>query len=193
MLSSRTKIILIIILFISLFLIYTDRTDADLVAERTVKNNKFTATTLSFSQRHTANNSHILMLFRTMGIQPDGFDVGAVRIKKDGKLNFKYHMKTVKVNGDDGFCQALNIQVMQKGVFKYQGKLVDLSLDSNVDNSNPQNWIFFISLDDDSTSLQNKNCEFNFDFKTWRNTPDQNLGGFYAQRLLHNNISSGNW
>jgi len=193
MLSKRTKIILTIIFLVSLFLIYTEKTDADLVAERTVKNNKFTATTLSFSQRHTANNSNISMLFKTVGIQPAGFDIGAVRIKKDGKMNFKYHLKVVKVGGDDVFCRSLNIQVMQKGTFKFQGKLVDLALNSVVDDNNHQDWIFFIGLDDNNTSLQNKICEFNFDFKTWRNTPDENIGGFYAQRVLNNNMLSGNW
>ena len=181
-----------IVLFTSLFLIYTDRTDADLVAERTVKSNHLTATTLSFSQRHTANNSYISMLFKTIGIQPGGFDLGAVRIKKDGKLNFQYRLKVVKLGGDDGLCQALNVQVMQKSSFKFQGRLLDLVIDSNVDNNNPQDWIFFISLDNNDGNLRSKNCEFNFNFKTWRNEPDERKG-FYAERVLTNNISSGTW
>jgi len=192
MFSIRTKTILIILLFTSLFLIYTDRTDADLVAERTVRNNNFTATTLNFSQRHTANNSHISMLFRTMGIQPGGFDLGAARIKKDGKLNFKYRLKVIKTGGDDSLCQTLKIQVMQKGSFKFEGNLLDLVIDSNIDNNNPQDWIFFINLDNDEANLRSKNCEFNFNFKTWRNNPDERKG-FYAERSLTNNISSGVW
>jgi len=192
MLSSRTRLIFYIVFFVSLFLIYTERTDADLTAQRTVRQNRFTATTLNFTQRHTANNTNISMLFRTIGIQPDGFDLGAVRIKKDGQMNFKYRLKAVKVSGDDSFCQALNLQVMQKGVFKFQGRLVDLSLDSNITNNTPEDWIFFIALDDNNSALRSKNCEFNFDFKTWRTNPDENKG-LSAQRLLNNNITSGNW
>ena len=86
MLSLRIQSVFFIMLFLALFLLNTGHTDADLFAERIVNNNHFSATTLSFSQRHTANNSYIDQLFRTINIQPEGFDLGAVRIKKDGKL-----------------------------------------------------------------------------------------------------------
>jgi len=192
MLTARTKIILIIVLFTALFLIHTDRTAADLVAERTVRKNNFTATTLSFSQNHTANNLPISLLFKTNGLQPGGFDVGAVRIKKEGKLNFQYRLKVIKTGGNDELCQALKIQVMQKGSFKFQGRLLDLVIDANVDNNQPQDWIFFIGLDDNGGNLRSKSCEFDFNFKTWRNHPDERKG-FYAERSLSNNILSGTW
>jgi hypothetical protein len=179
-------------LVLALFLLNTSRTDADLFAERIVRSNHFSATTLSFSQRHTANNSYINQLFRTINIQPEGFDLGAVRIKKDGKLNFKYRLKTIKTNGDNSFCQALTLDVMQKGIYKYQGKLMDFIFDSNINDSQPQDWIFFIGLTDDNISLKNKTCEFNFYFKTWRNDPESKKG-FYAERSLYNIISSGSW
>lgn len=192
MLSHRTQSIFFIFLFLALFLINTGYTDADLFAERIVRNNHFSATTLSFSQRHTANNGYINQLFRTINFQPEGFDLGAVRIKKDGKLNFKYRLKTIKISGDDNLCQNLTLDVMQKGNYKYQGKLMEFVLDSNINDSKPEDWIFFVGLDDDSNTLKNKTCEFNFYFKTWRDDPESKKG-FYAERSLYNIISSGSW
>lgn len=192
MLSTRTQTVCAVAIVLALFLFNTGHTDADIFAERIVRNNHFSATTLSFSERHTANNSAITQLFRTINLQPEGFDLGAVRIKKEGKLNFKYRLKTVKTNGDDTFCQSLHLDVMQKGIYKYQGKLMDVSIDATVDNDKPQDWIFFVGLDDTSSTLQNKTCEFNFYFKTWRNDPDSKKG-LYAERNLYNIITSGSW
>lgn len=192
MLSQRTQVIFYIFLFLSLFLLNTGHTDADIFAERVVRANHFSMSTLSFSSRHTANNSYISSFFRTTGFQPEGFDLEAVRINKDGILNFKYRLKTVKINGDDNFCQALDLEVMQKGSYKYQGKLMDFIYDSTVNDSKPQDWIFFILLNDDSSSLKNKTCEFDFYFKTWREDPESKKG-LYAERKLYNIISSGSW
>ncbi len=193
MLSRRTRIILLIILFTSCFLLNTNRTDADLVAERVVRNNRLTATTLSFSQRHTANDSHLSLLFNTVGLLPGGFDLAAVRLKKEGKLNFKYQLKVNKTGGDDLFCQALKIQVMQQGSFKFEGSLLDLVIQANINEENLQHdWIFFISLEDNNANLRGKNCQFDFYFKTFRTNP-QERKGFYAERTLTNNILSGFW
>lgn len=192
MFSTKTQLVCIIGLLLALFLLNTGHTDADIFAERIVSNNHFSATTLSFSQRNTANNSNISQLFRTINLQPDGFDLGAVRIKKDGKLNFKYRIKSIKTNGDDLFCQSLHLDVMYKGIFKYQGKLFDFVLDSNVDDEVPQDWIFFIGLTDQNSNLKNKTCEFNFYFKTWRTDPEGKKA-FYAEKNLYNIISSGSW
>lgn len=193
MLNTRIKIILVFSLLLSIFLINTQYTDADIFAERKVLHNRFSMTTVDFSARHSASNSSINYIFRTIGLQPEGFDLGAIRIKKEGKLNFKYHIKTVKTNGDEGLCNALNVQVLQRNLtLKYQGKLMNLSIDSNIDDDKPEDWIFFIGLDDNDGALKNKICEFNLNFKTWRDQPNETKG-IYAERVLSNVISSGNW
>jgi len=193
MLNTRLKIILAFSLLLSLFLINTQYTDADLFAERIVQHNLFSVTTIDFSARHSASNGSISYIFRTMGLQPGGFDLGAIKIKKEGKLGFKYHIKTIRTNGDEGFCNALNVQVLQRNMTpKYQGKLVNLSIDSNINDDTPEDWIFFIGLDDKNGALKNKICEFNFYFKTWRNQADEKKG-IYAERTINNMISSGNW
>ncbi|MDO8610445.1 MAG: hypothetical protein Q7R95_07900 [bacterium] len=192
MLNGKIKAIIIVSLIIYLFLINTLYTDADLFAERNVQHNRFSFTTLNFSLRQTGNGGVLGSLFRTVGFQAGGFDVGAVRVKKEGKLDFKYHIKIVRTNGDDALCNALNIQVLQRNMSqKYQGKLMSMAFDSNIGN-NVEDWIFFISLDEDDTKLQNKICEFDIDFKTWRNSSDEK-GGIFAERKLNNVISTGTW
>lgn len=192
MLNARIKIILVFSLLLSIFLTNTQYTDADIFAERIVRKNSLSMTTVDFSARHSASNNSITYLFRTIGLQPGGFDLGAIRIKKEGKLNFKYHIKTVKTNGDERLCNALDVQVLQKNLtLKYQGKLMNLSINSSIDDK-LGDWIFFISLEDKDEILTNKICEFNLSFKTWRNQPNE-TEGIYAERTLSNVISSGNW
>jgi len=105
-LSTRSQVVFTILLILGLFLLNTSHTDADIFAERTVRGNAFTATTLDFSQRHSANNSQLNLLFNTQGYLPDGFDLRGVIIKKEGKMDFRYRMKTVVKNGDPDFCNS---------------------------------------------------------------------------------------
>lgn len=192
MVSQKIKLSLFITIFFGYFLIKTNLTSADLYAQRVVKKNSLTATTLSFSTRHTANNRYLNFLFNTNDFQPQGFDLEAIRIKKDGKLSFKYRLKYQKKAGDDDLCSNLNLTVLQNWQQKYQGRLSSFSLDSVLPASGREEWIFYISLDDDNNLLKNKVCQFDFYFKTYRDDPGSKKG-FYAERSLPNYISSGNW
>jgi hypothetical protein len=192
MLSSRTYTILVIILLVGYFLIHTQKTDADLVAERVVTDNRFTATTLSFSSRHTANNTTLETFFNTNGFLPNGFDVKGVRIKKEGKLNFKYKVRAVKTSGSDLLCGALELTVMQEWQKKYEGPLLNFSQDSIIDSEVPEDWVFFLSLNEKSLDLKNKSCQFELVFKTYRTDPESRAG-FFAERKLTNSITSGSW
>jgi len=174
------------------FLANTNYTDADIFAERIVKKSKFSMSTLSFSQRHTANNTNISGLFSIYGILPDGFDVKAVRIKKDGQLYFKYRIKFIKTGGDDSFCNALNVRLWNRYTEKYQGRLVDFAVDSTISSNNSDDWIIFLSLDTDDKTLVNKSCDFNIDFRSWRNQPDE-TSGIFSHTVLGNNVTSGVW
>lgn len=193
MLSLRIRIILIFLLIMAYFLINTGYTDADIFAERIVQHNRFSAMTLNFSALNSANNNPVSYLFRTNGMQPGGFDLSAVRIKKSDGMNFKYRLKVSNTIGDDVLCKSLKVEVLQRNwSIKYEGKLGDLIIDSIIDSDAPNDWIFFISFDDDDNALQNKICEFSFDFKTYRDNPDE-TGGIYAERLVNNTIYSGTW
>lgn len=193
MLTGKTKIIFIFLLFLANFLLRTKTTSADIFAERLIRNNVLSASTLSFSERHTANNNEISSLFNTNGIQPSGFDVKAVRIKKEGKMDFKYHIKTVKSGGDEAACQTLSLQVLLRGQEKYRGPLLLLSFDSILKDLERDDLVLFISMEENSTSNMNKLCEFNFIIKTYRNSHDENPVGFYAVKYLTNTVSIGAW
>jgi len=192
MLSGRSKFIFSILLIFGLFLPGTNYTSADIFAERTVRNNTFTATTLAFSQRHSANNSRLNILFNTQGFQPNGFDLHGLRIKKEGKMDFHYRLRTVVKNGDTNFCNSLSLQIVQNWQIKYQGRLVDLNLDTTIPSSGTEDWIIYLSLEKDDSTLKNKTCEFDFIIKAYRTDPDAKTG-FWAEKILNNNVSSGNW
>jgi hypothetical protein len=168
-------------------------TTADIFAERVVNHNDFSVITLDFSTQTSFSNSPITTLFHSMGFQPNGFDVGAIRMQRKTSSVLKYHMKTVKTNGDDALCGALNLEVLSRSFGKvYDGRVMDLSLDSHISDDNPADWIFFVSLDDRNPALKNKICEFNFDVKTYRSNPNEQ-GGIFAERIVGNVISSGMW
>lgn len=193
MLNPKIKGLLAFSVFLSVFLINTQYTDADIFAERNVKNNSFSAAKLNFSAKNTINGGTVTILFKTLGIQPEGYDFGAVKIKNEEGQNLHYLLKAEKTNGDDDFCNALNIQVLRRNWSqRYYGSLMNLVVDSALSNETPEDWIFFVSLDNNNSNLKNKICEFNLSFKTYRNNPDEQ-GGIFAKRVLNNSVSSSNW
>jgi len=193
MLKPGLKRLAVFLMLLQVFLIKTGYTDADIFAERTVSRNKFSALALDFSTKNSFNNNLISSLFRSLGIQPSGFDLGAARVKRETETKFKYRLKATKTNGDDFLCNQLQIKVFNRDFFQvFGGSLLDLSLNSSLNNGDPRDFIFFVSLDNQDEALKNKICEFNFDFKTYRNDPEEQ-GGVFAQRLISNVISSGSW
>lgn len=167
-------------------------TSADLSVEIIALGNQMSATTLQLSTLETSNEINLPSLFQISGFVPGGFSVKSLRLKKDAALDFNYQLKSIKVNGDDNLYQALNLKVMQKDKFIYQGKLSELNLSQTINKIGKDDWIFFISLDQDDSRLSNKSCEFAFDFKTYRDNPDE-TGGLKDEIKVINYISSGNW
>lgn len=172
--------------------ITTGTTSADLYDTQIISGNKFSATTLAFSHRDTANNSATSSLFNITGLIPGGFKVEGVRIHKDGKMSFKYRIKNVKTTGDDNFCGSLNLTVLKNWQTKYNGRLSDFILDADIGGNDIDDWIFYINLPNNDTVLINKTCDFNFVFRTWKNNPDETKG-FFDQEILTNHITSGVW
>lgn len=193
MLNARVKSTLLFLMFIGMFLIHTQYTDADLFAERNVKNNKFTATSVNFFVHNTVNGSSVNDLYKTVGIVPSGYDLAAVKIKREGSTPLNYRLKTVKTNGDDAFCNSLNMRVMQRNFTQLvANKLTQVSVDGQLSTDEPADYIFYMGLDDQEAELKNKICEFNLTFRTYRMSPNE-TGGIYAERVIRNVVSSGNW
>lgn len=192
MLNSRTKTILISLIILGIFLRNTGYTDADLFAQRVVKNNLFSFTTLSFTALNTANNNHLSRLLDVSGLVPYGFSVTSYRLKKDGNLSFKYHLKANFIGSDNLLCNSLTVKLMQDGNIKYQGHLKDLSYDSSLISTDQQDWVIFLGLDDNNSNLKNKVCLFELNFRTWRQNISETTG-IFAQQKIPGTISSGTW
>lgn len=193
MLSSRARIIFVILLLIANWLVRTNITSADVFAERMVRNNTLEATTLSFTELHTARNSRISTLFSVADLQPSGFEVRAVRIKNDGKMNIKYTVAADKTGGDTTFCNALVLEATRNRQVVYNGPLLSFNGTSTLNSTSKDDWIFFVGLDTNTSALKNKGCDFNFVFNSYKDTPQEQRAGFYAAGVVANSVESGNW
>lgn len=193
MLNKKIKTLLVFSILSYIFLVLLKYSGADLVADRTVIGNRFNAITLDFSTIASINTSPIINLFHTTGINPSGYDLGAVRIKGLSKVTSKYNISVVKLNGDDNFCSSLKLEIVGRDFKKkFQGYLLNLNLNSYISENSLEDIIFVVSLEDTNINLKNKFCEFNFILKTYRNSTNE-LGGIFAERKINNMISSGNW
>lgn len=193
MLNKGVKGLALFIIIIYIFLIKSGYTSADLFAERKVSQNKLSAVTVNLSALSTYSQEAELNLFDSPAFLPGGFDLRAIKIKGKTSGKFKYYIRTVKTGGDDLLCSKLKISAYNRSFDKKSaGDLLALNINSKISDSKPDDWIFMISLDDNDPGLQNKTCEFNLDIKSYYDNPD-NSGGVYAQKIISNKISSGNW
>ena len=172
----------------SLFLVSTQTTDADLLDLEVIPDNTFTATTLDFSNRNTANNLQISSLFSVVGMVPGGFQVESVRIKSDGELDFSYQIYTEINPGGEAFCSQINLTVMQNFNQIYSGSLQEFALNSSLVDKENDDLVIFASFDNSDVLLTNQTCNFNFKFMT---TLDES--GFIDEEIIQNQISSGVW
>lgn len=192
MMSSRSKILLAIIMLLGYFLITTSRTSADIFDEEIVRHNFFDMSTLAFSQRHTANGTQPTQLFNIFQLQPQGYDIEAIRIKKEGELDFQYRLTTVNTTGSEALCDALEAEILYDRGDAYEGILKSLSVDKSINADHQDDWIMFLKLNNNNANLKNQQCDFQFKFKTWRgNTDDQS--GFWDETVLTNTVTTGIW
>jgi hypothetical protein len=179
---------LFLIFIFSLILI--NPTNADFVDKKTVKNNKFSATTLNFSQLKTTDNSDAENLFNINGILPGGYQVNTLRVKNQGETNLNYSLTFEKISGDDNFCRQLEINLIKDGQSKYQGNLVDLNLDNILDkDQNFSDWLVYLKLKDNYLSSKSEVCDFYLNINGFSNNQNQ-TSGFKYKRIILNHISS---
>lgn len=181
-----------VFLLILALVLFTGVTSADLFDTEMVTGNRLTATTLDFSQRDSANGNYSSQLFNITGLIANGFQVEGVRVKKDGKLDFNYKIRVEKTAGDDLFCSALDLTVLQNWQIKYQGRLIDFQANSTIQPNGLDDWIFYLKLNYNENSLTNKICDFNLVFHSLK----INEGGtsvFSDEEILANHVSSGMW
>ena len=183
MFLSGIKILLFLLI---LSLLFARTTDADMIVSREITMNEWSATTLEFSSRDTATGASTNLLFNVSGLKPGGFQVKAIRVQKDGKMNFDYVASTEIIGGDLAFCANLTITILENWQKKFSGKLSDLNIERKMTESGQNDWFFVISLDSNDSELKNKSCDFKFLFKTTGT-------GFKDEKSVENQISSGGW
>ncbi|MFC1625784.1 hypothetical protein ACFL1Q_02000 [Patescibacteria group bacterium] len=182
----------IVFFFLMFILLFSSATDADISDSEISTGNIFTATTLDFTQNQTSNNSPISLLFNIAGLIPGGFDIEAVRIKKEGEMDFNYRFTAIQTAGDGNFCQSLTIMLVQNWVIKYEGTISNLLIDDHINENGIDDWIVLVKLESDNQTLAQKECQFDFVFKTWKTDPNE-TNGFYDEEILTNRVTSGNW
>ncbi len=185
-----TKIVLLVVLVVSTCLLLTEVTDADLFDEEVVTGNKFMVTTLDFSTRDTANLTIVNSLFRTINIVRGGFEVRAVRLKKDGQLDIPYHLAASIISSSSPLCSALKLKIIKQNQFIYNDKLSLLNLDGKIEGDSYEDYIFILYLDQAEAEVMNKSCEFNFSFVSRLNG---GVSGLNDREDVLNYVSSGSW
>lgn len=192
--NFRKKSGLVIIMALGLFLFYTGYTDADLTAERSVVRNIMRVMTLNFFSQNTANSTSLIDGFRTTGFQPNGFDVHSFRVRRDGDKNLRYLIKAKWLSGNEDLYKGLKVDILDSQYTnKFSGKLSDLSLSSIINNTDSEDWIIILKLEEVAEQFKNKACEFDIEITTWELSPSEDIKGIYASRKINNLISTGSW
>jgi len=185
---------LLLVMGMGLWMLRTHATSADLVAERKVSGNRFSITTLSFVNIHTANFSQLISFFNTQGIVPGGFDAKTVRVEKDGKMDVQYSLQSVERGGNSDFCNTLDLQIVRRDLSEvYNGRLMSMSVQDTLQDGDIEEWIFFVSLSDSNEAMKEQQCDFDLYMRTYRNSPGEDLKGIHAKRTLTSTITSGTW
>ena len=106
----------------------------------------------------------------------------------------QYSLQALKTAGDDAFCQALELQIVQRDLSEiYNGKLLDLSIQDSMTDDDIEEWVFFLSFNDTLEDLKEKSCDFDLYMRTYRNDPNEEIKGIHAKRTLNNTVTSGTW
>lgn len=193
MLHHRSRIILFVVFLFGVFLLRTELTSADLVATRSVVGNVFGMSTLQLSAILPYKSDKIIGLFDLAGMERGGFEVRGFRIKKDGKLNFKYNLSSSLVSGEQTLCSQMQIMASINGQAQYSGSAIGINLNRDISTNGTDDWIFILKS---PTSLgeewKGKGCAFKILVKTYRYHPGEEKKGFWSERELISNLSIQN-
>ncbi len=94
---------------------------------------------------------------------------------------FKYNISTIKIDGDNDFCNALNLEANLEGSVIYNGSLMNLNLDplAVIGADNQDNWLFSISLPIGFSFTLGQTCNVKFVFEGSQTRHNYNLGEGY--------------
>lgn len=193
MLKKRTKTFLINIALLSLIfnIAAMPITMCYFVDVETSNGNEFTAGSLDLSLRDSTDNQVTQKLFDSK-INYGQEVTKNVFVKKEGSLSFEYTITAEKISGSDSLCNALKVGIERDGVGGiYTGSL--LGLNPSLDITGSQDEVSFrIYLDDNSSTLQDKECQFKIKFDAKQQGISS--GGFSSSEvIIDNKIETGWW
>ena len=98
-----------------------------------------------------------------------------VKVIDQGSLDFQYTVHAEKTDGDDNFCNALNLEALLEGATQYSGNPLGFASSSIVYSTSTDEWEFIVSLPEGVYT--EGSCSFTFIFSGWQ-TNFTLFGGF---------------
>jgi hypothetical protein len=141
-------------------------------------------------------------LFSVTGMVPGNQPSQDTTFKNIGSLDFKYKINYRKITGDDALCDVLLLTATRNGTKVYDKQLLkNFSLADfsgtafSTVASGSDGWNFILELPTDAgKDLENKPCQFNFDFTAWQtDLPDASKGFFDEETAGTHVVATGDW
>ncbi len=193
--SMRKATAAFLVLFVFVGVVQIDGTNAGFSDIETSTDNIFTAASLD-------GRISYLERFSVTGMAPEDSPSQKMTLKNEGSLDFQYEMKYQKTSGDDVLCGAL-LLTAKNGVTTVYDKLPLQDFDTTTIAGNPYSisvfgqdkWTFSLELPSDAGStLENKNCSWNFAIHAWQmNLPDDGTGFVDVETAGIHSVSTGEW
>ena len=114
-----------------------------------------------------------------------------ITIIDDHGIDFKYIVFPEKTDGNNDFCNALELDARLEGVLQYSGPLFDFLSATTTFSTTTDDWKFNVSLPAISHEFNNKSCRFDFVFSGWQSEFPNEGEGFNDQERSSNIIQSG--
>jgi hypothetical protein len=145
--------------------------------------NNFTATLLDFS----VTNRHIEDF---IGIEAlSDIEFASVVTKKTGSLDVQYEVKAEKIDGNDDFCNALELRAEHNGIEVHDGSLLSFTTATTFQLGT---WEFEINLPASATNVfHGSECNVDLVLKGWRkDVPVFEDSGFTDEERIELRLTS---
>ena len=142
----------------------------------TSNQNSFTAGILDFSLLSSSENFIPLEIATNM--RPGDSVTREISVISNGNP-FQYRIQTIKIFGDDDFCNSLKLEAKLENETKYSDGLMNLNIEPPIviGSDNQDDWLFTITLPSNASVLPGKICQIKFVFEGWQ-TRFSDFGGF---------------
>ena len=154
--------------------------------------NQFLTGSLDFYLNSTSSN--FVPLKRTVSMEPGDSVEREISIIKNPKSNFfQYTIRTLKVGGDEEFCNALKLEASLREEVKYKDSLMNFKLENPIllDDNGKDDWKFIVTLPEGTNFAPGKICQIKFVFDGWQVNFSQFPQGFSDQEEIFSSFAVG--